>query len=82
MFRNIFNSFVIVSERMLKDHLEDGKYGNPTPDLILQSKSTATTNAVAEPILGCWTDKKNLNQKHLTKATRQQAGEQSYCKSN
>ena len=52
MFRNIFNSFVIVSERMLKDHLEDGKYGNPTPNLILQSKSTATTNAVAEPDFG------------------------------
>ena len=32
----IFNSFVVVSERMLKDHLEDGKYGNPTPELIQQ----------------------------------------------
>lgn len=30
----IFNSFVVVSERMLKGHLQDGKYGNPTPELI------------------------------------------------
>lgn len=30
----IFNSFVAVSERMLKGHLQDGKYGNPTPELI------------------------------------------------
>ena len=30
----IFNYFVVVSERMLKGHLQDGKYGNPTPELI------------------------------------------------
>ena len=37
---------------MLEDHLEDGKYGNPTPELILQSKSIATTYAVAEHDFG------------------------------
>ena len=45
-FEIIFNSFIVVSERMLKDHLEHRKYGNPTSELIQQSKSTATTNAV------------------------------------
>ena len=52
----IFNSFAVVLEKMLKDHLEDGKYGNPTPELIQQLKSTATTNAVAAHDFGCWTD--------------------------
>ena len=45
-FEIIFNSFIVVSERMLKDHLEHRKYGNPTSEFIQQSKSTAATNAV------------------------------------
>ena len=44
----IFNSFVVVSGKMQKDYLEDSKYGNPTCELIQHSKSTTTTNAVAE----------------------------------
>ena len=60
----IFNSFVVVSERMLKD-LEDGKYGNPTPELIQQSKSTATTNDVAERAFGMLGRLKKLKPKAL-----------------
>ena len=44
----IFNSFVVVPGKMQKDYLKDRKYGNPTCELIQQSKSTITTNAVAE----------------------------------
>ena len=61
----IFNSFIAVSERMLKDHLEDGKYGNPTPELIQQSKSTARTNAVADHDFGMLDRSKKLKPKAL-----------------
>ena len=48
---------------MLKDHLEDGKYGNPTPEFIQQSKSTRTANAVAERDFGMLDRLKKLKPK-------------------
>ena len=48
----VFNSSIFVSEKMVKDQLGDGKYGNPTSELIQQSKYTATTNAAVERDLG------------------------------
>ena len=50
---------------MLKDYLEDGKYGNPTPELIQQSKSTTTTNTVAERDFGILNRLKKLKPKAL-----------------
>ena len=34
----MFNSFVVVSKRMLTDHLSGGKYDSPTEELIQQCK--------------------------------------------
>ena len=61
----IFNSFVVVSNRMLKDHLIGGKYDNPSEELIMEAKSTATTNAEAEQDFGMLDRLKKLKPKAL-----------------
>ena len=44
----MLNSFVVVSKRMLTDHLSGGKYDPPTEELIQQCKSVPNTNTEAE----------------------------------
>lgn len=48
----IFGSFDRVSKRMLKDHLQGGRYDSLSLDLISESKSAPTTNAEAERDFG------------------------------
>ena len=54
----IFSSFVVVLERMLKDHLEDGKYCKPTPILSLFSSQSPLQQQILwqSVTLRYWTD--------------------------
>ena len=44
----IFGSLCIITRRMLDDHLEDGKYFNPSLQLMKETVSVITTNSIAE----------------------------------
>ena len=48
----IFAGFVTVSERMLEDHLVDGKYYEPNEELRQESMGVSTTNANPERDFG------------------------------
>ena len=61
----MFNSFVVVSKRMLTDRLSGGKYDSPTEELIQQCKSVPTTNAEAERDFGMLDRLKKLKSKAL-----------------
>ena len=50
-FELLFGGFVSVTERMLSDHLVDGKYADPD-DLRRESKAVPTTNANPERDFG------------------------------
>ena len=61
----IFGSFIVVSNRMLKDHLKGGKYADPSRELMKEAKSTSTTNAEAERDFGMLDRFKKLKPKAL-----------------
>ena len=61
----IFGSFDRVSKRMLKDHLQGGRYDSLSLDLINESKSAPTTNAEAERDFGMLDRLKKLKPKPL-----------------
>ena len=44
----IFESLCIITRRMLNDHLENGKYSNPSQQLMKETVSVSTTNSIAE----------------------------------
>ena len=48
----IFGSLCIITKRMLDDHHEDGKYPNPSQQLIKETVSVSTTNSIAERNFG------------------------------
>ena len=48
----IFGSLCIITRRMLDDHLEDGKYFNPSQQLMKETVSVSTTNSIAERNFG------------------------------
>ena len=48
----IFGSLCIITRRMLDDHLEDGKYSNPSKQLMKETVSVSTTNSIAERNFG------------------------------
>ena len=48
----IFGSLCIITRRMLDDHLEDGKYSNPSQQLLKETVSVSTTNSIAERNFG------------------------------
>ena len=48
----LFGGFVLVTERMLSDHLVDGKYADPDEDLCRESKAVPTTNVNPERYFG------------------------------
>ena len=48
----IFGSLCIITRRMLDDHLEDGKYSNPSQQLMKETVSVSTTNSIAERNFG------------------------------
>ena len=52
MFRNYIWSLCIITRRMLDDHLENGKYFNPSQQLIKKTVSVSTTNSIAERNFG------------------------------
>ena len=44
----IFESLCIITRRMLYDYLEDGKYSNPSQQLMKDTVSVSTTSSIAE----------------------------------
>ena len=48
----IFGSFVVVTKRMLSDHLEGGKYHNPDPVVMEECKSDPKSNVTPERDFG------------------------------
>ena len=48
----LFVGFVSVTEKMLSDHLVDGKYADPNEDLCRESKAVPVTNANPERDFG------------------------------
>ena len=48
----LFVGFVSVTEKMLSDHLVDGKYADPNEDLRRESKAVPVTNANPERDFG------------------------------
>ena len=44
----IFGSLSTITRRMLDGHLEDGKYSNPSQQLMKETVSVSTTNSIAE----------------------------------
>ena len=44
----IFESLCIITRTMLNDHLENGKYSNPSQQLMKETVSVSTTNSIAE----------------------------------
>ena len=48
----IFGGLCIITRRMLDDHLEDGKYSNPSQQLMKKTVSVSTTNSIAEHNFG------------------------------
>ena len=61
----IFGSFVVISKRMLSDHLDGGKYASPDIDLQVEAKSVPTTNAEAERDFGMLDRLKKLKPKAI-----------------
>ena len=48
----IFGSLCIITRRMLDDHLENGKYYNPSQQIMKETVSVSTTNSIAERNFG------------------------------
>ena len=48
----IFGSLCIITRRMLDGYLEDGKYSNPSQQLMKETVSVSTTNSIAERNFG------------------------------
>ena len=49
----LFGSFAIITKRMLHDHLEGGKYDQPSDTLIEESESSPNENVFTESNFGC-----------------------------
>ncbi|MCH2377670.1 MAG: hypothetical protein MK231_04815, partial [Pelagibacterales bacterium] len=49
----LFASFAMITNRMIGDHLKDGKYDKPSSALIAQSESVPNTNVYPESNFGC-----------------------------
>ena len=48
----MFGCFSIITKRMLHDHLEGGKYDNPSPQLVEETKNVMKTNTLSERNFG------------------------------
>ena len=48
----IFGSLSTITRRMLDGHLEDGKYSNPSQQLMKETVSVSTTNSIEERNFG------------------------------
>ena len=48
----MFSRISDVMDRQLRDHLTDGKFSNPSPDLLAQSHSCSATNISGEQVFG------------------------------
>ena len=48
----IFGSLCIITRRKVDDHLEDGKYSNPSQELMKETLSVSTTNSIAKRNFG------------------------------
>ena len=64
----IFGSLSTITRRMLDGHLEDGKYSNPSQQLMKETISVSTTNSIAERNFGIFDRfiREQLNAKMIT----------------
>ena len=58
-----FGSFVVVSHQMLRDHLKASKYAEPSKELMIEAKSTSTSNVETERDLEMFDRFNNLKMK-------------------